>query len=77
MTLTEYDVQFLQTLNVVSQHNRQSEAKKNLTTSKALLSTDLLNLFEVHTQAQGSWFFNVYVEFEPMFKEGEAKEWQR
>lgn len=70
----------------MSEHNRSViESKKetdentvlSINTSMGLLSPDLLKLFEIEANSRGCWFFNVYVEFVPMFREDKAKDWQR
>ena len=74
--MTKNDQLFIQELQKVSQHNKENENKQAVVTSKSALSDELLSLFQVNKNAQGAWFFNVYVEFEPTFKQREAKEWQ-
>lgn len=76
MQLTETDKMFLSQLRAVSKTNMENK-KKTIVTSMGLLSSELLNLFGVESNHQGAWFFNVYVEFEPMFKTQEAKDWQK
>ncbi len=75
MTLTENDILFLQQLIKTSDQNKQGE-KTAIKTSTGLLSNQVLELFGIQKTNQGGWFFNVYVEFEPMFKNQPAKEWQ-
>jgi hypothetical protein len=75
MTLTKNDILFLQSLQRASNAKKEG-FNKTIVTSKDLISKELLDIFEVKPESQGGWFFNVYVEFEPMFKEQEAKEWQ-
>ena len=76
--MTANDKLFLQTLNRVSRHNQQNpDSAKALRTSRAMLSDELLSDFEIENNDAGAWFFNVYVEFEPLFKEVEAQDWQK
>lgn len=72
-----YDNLFLQTFLRLSEYNRQHpKSCKTLVTTRALLSEDLLKTLGVEGEAFGTWIGNVYIEFEPMFKEQPAKEWQ-
>lgn len=77
MTLTENDIRFLQAVNIIGARNKEAENVSSIVTTRQLLSDDLLKIFEVKPNAEGFWCFNVYVEFEPMFKEKIAKEWQK
>lgn len=78
MQLTKQDVLFIQTVKRVSEYNKDyPEDKKTVVTSKAYFSDDLIELLELKDKKQGSWIFNVYVEFEPLYRETPAKEWQK
>lgn len=78
MILTTYDKMFLQQLQSFSLTNRGEGDKVAMVTNLNLLSDDLLELFGIKgRQSQGAWFFNVYVEFEPMFKTKAAEDWQK
>ncbi len=76
-SLTENDAAFLQQLRRTAKYNRENNDKKAIVTSAGFLSSELLAWFDVDPSAQGAWFFNVYVVFEAMFKEAEAKDWQK
>lgn len=77
MNLTDNDKMFLQELRKISKQNIEAEQELSIVTNRALLSEDLLSLFHVEKNHRGGWFFNVYVEFEPMFKTQKAKDWQK
>lgn len=75
--MTDNDKLFLTNLSRVSAHNSNNpNEQKSMKVAKRLLSEDLLKLFEVDRNDQGAFMFNVYVEFEPLFRETKAKEWQ-
>jgi len=74
--LTQNDIAFLQQLQKTSKHNMENTKRVKLKTKRGLLSKELLTLFEVETNTKGAWFMNVYVEFEPMFVEAPAENWQ-
>ena len=76
-TLTDNDVAFIAQLQKTSKHNLENDNKKSIVTSRALLSKDLQTIFNVPKNGQGAWFMNVYVEFEPMFRELKAEDWQQ
>jgi len=76
--MTENDKLFLGTLFRLSENNAGNlNNKKSITTNKALLSEELLKLLGIDRNSSGEWVGNVYVEFEPMFKELPAKDWQK
>ena len=78
MELSNNDVIFLQQLKACAEKNIQNEEKSTLQVSKAHLSDKLLILFDVQDNNNtGAWFFNVYIEFVPMFKEVPTKDWQQ
>lgn len=77
MNLTNNDKMFLQEVRKISKQNTESEKQISIVTNVALLSEDLLSIFDIEKNHRGGWFFNVYVEFEPMFKNQEAKDWQK
>ena len=77
MTLTDNDIKFLQALARTADNNRQHDKKLSMTTSIGLVSEELLKIFEIDKHSSGAWIFGVYVEFEPMFKNNPAKEWQK
>jgi len=72
MELSKNDLQLLKQVNDIC----REKDKKSLVASRALLSDELLAFFNVSNSAQGFWCFNIYVEFEPLIKIQEAKDWQ-
>lgn len=75
--MTVNDRLFLEKVHSLSKENKESETKKSLVTSVGLLSNELLTMFGINKEHKGGWFFNVYVEFEPMFRIKEAEDWQK
>ena len=75
--MTINDKLFLEKVQRVSQNNRENDTKKAIATSSGLISDELLGMFGVKKEHKGGWFLNVYVEFENMFKEKQAEEWQQ
>lgn len=75
-TLTDSDMAFIAQLQKTSKHNSENDNKVSIVTNRGLLSNNLLTAFNVPKNGQGAWFMNVYVEFDPMFREKPAKEWQ-
>lgn len=77
MNLTENDIIFIKGLIDASNRNKENDDKIALNVSKALLSDELLRLFDIQPNSTGGWFFNVYVEFIPLFQHVPAKDWQK
>lgn len=75
--MNDIDTLFLSQLLAAGTHNREKEDKVSLRTSSAVISPQLLKDFGVSPNTSGAWFFNVYVEFEPLFKVEPAKDWQK
>jgi hypothetical protein len=77
--MTENDTLFMNAVSRMVEHNKENpNGQLSLYTSKGLLSDEVLKLMDTErNNTPGTWFMGVYVNFEPMFRQQPAKDWQR
>jgi len=76
--MTTNDKLFLAAVSQLAKDNQADPDSMNyIITCKDLLSPEIIALFDSGDSRTGSWFMNVYIEFQPMFNQAPVKPWMK